>query len=79
VPDAAAAAAALAAADLTCVADPNGGLLVETDDPAAVTRTLAGAGIWLTELTPLRPDLETFFLQLTAADNLGTSTEGVSR
>jgi len=80
VPDAAAATAVLTAADLSCVAAPDGGgLLVETDDPAAVTRALAGAGIWLTELTPLRPDLETFFLQLTAADNLGTSTERDAR
>ncbi len=40
-----------------------------------MTRASAGAGIWLTELTPLRPDLETFFLQLTAADNLATSAD----
>ncbi|MEI5674865.1 MULTISPECIES: ABC transporter ATP-binding protein [unclassified Nocardioides] len=73
VPDAEAAASALTAAGLVSASDPAGGLRVETDDPAAVTRTLAGAGIWLSELTPLRPDLETFFLQLTAGDNLGTS------
>ncbi|SDD93916.1 ABC transporter ATP-binding protein [Nocardioides lianchengensis] len=73
VPDAEAAASALTAAGLVSASDPAGGLRVETDDPAAITRTLAGAGIWLSELTPLRPDLETFFLQLTAGDNLGTS------
>lgn len=77
VPDATAATAALTAAGLAAVPDPTGGLRVETDDPAAVTRALATADIWLTELTPLRPDLETFFLQLTAADNLGTSTDQV--
>jgi ABC-2 type transport system ATP-binding protein len=47
------------------------GLQVETDQPAAVTEALGGAGIWLTELTPLRPDLETVFLELTAGDQLG--------
>lgn len=80
VPDPGAAAAALSAAGLAATPDPHGGLRVETDDPATITRALAAADIWLTELTPLRPDLETFFLQLTAADNLGTSagpaTEG---
>lgn len=75
VPDPATGSAALVAAGLAAVADPAGGLRVETEDPAAVTRALAGAGIWLTELTPLRPDLETFFLQLTAADNLSTSAD----
>jgi ABC-2 type transport system ATP-binding protein len=75
VPDPVAGSAALVAAGLTAVPDPAGGLRVETEDPAAVTRALAGAGIWLTELTPLRPDLETFFLQLTAADNLATSAD----
>ena len=29
------------------------------------------AGIWLSELTPLRADLETVFLELTAGDTLG--------
>ena len=54
-------------------ATPEGGsgLTVETDRPAAVTEALGGAGIWLTELTPLRPDLETVFLELTAGDQLG--------
>jgi ABC-2 type transport system ATP-binding protein len=47
------------------------GMLVETDRPGAVTEALGAAGIWLTELTPVRPDLETVFLQLTADDKLG--------
>lgn len=46
-------------------------LLVEGDDPAAITRTLAGADLWLTGLSAVRPDLETVFLELTAADTLG--------
>ena len=45
---------------------------VETDRPPEdITRTLAEAGVWLGELTPLRPDLETFFLELTSGDALG--------
>ncbi len=47
------------------------GLLVETDRPASVTEALGAAGIWLTELTPVRADLETVFLELTAGDQLG--------
>lgn len=35
------------------------------DEPASITRTLGAAGLWLTELTPLRPDLENVFLELT--------------
>lgn len=53
----------------------SGELRVDSDQPADITRALAGAGIWLTELTPLRPDLETVFLELTAADTLGHSSE----
>jgi ABC-2 type transport system ATP-binding protein len=39
--------------------------------PADITRTLADADIWLSELTPIRADLETVFLELTAGDTLG--------
>ncbi|MCD4535559.1 ABC transporter ATP-binding protein [Nocardioides sp. cx-169] len=80
-PDAGAAAAVLSASGLPATVEESG-VRVETDDPAAITRALAGADIWLTELVPLRQDLETFFLQLTAADHLGASdapTEGESR
>lgn len=44
---------------------------VETDDAARITQLLGEAGIWLSELTPLRPDLETFFLDLTDTERLG--------
>lgn len=37
-------------------------------DPAGVTRTLAGAGLYLTELSPVGADLETVFLQLTGTE-----------
>ena len=50
-------------------------LSVESDRPADITRALAGAGIWLSELTPVRADLETVFLELTAADTLGTTED----
>jgi ABC-2 type transport system ATP-binding protein len=47
-------------------------LRVDSDRPSAdITETLAKAGIFLSELTPLRADLETVFLELTAADTLG--------
>ena len=53
------------------------GLVVESGGPPeGVTRTLAEAGIWLSELSPHRADLETVFLELTAADTLGQSTTG---
>ena len=51
------------------------GLLVRTQDdhlmvsgvidPAAITRLLARQELWLSELTPVMPDLESVFLQLT--------------
>ncbi len=48
------------------------GVRVETDRPPEdITRTLAEAGVWLAELTPVRPDLETFFLDLTSGEALG--------
>ena len=69
-PDPERAAAVLGAAGLS-VTPSDGVLRVEADDAGAITRALGEADIWLTELTPLRPDLETFFLQLTDADKLG--------
>ncbi|WP_182526555.1 ABC transporter ATP-binding protein [Nocardioides dongkuii] len=78
VPDPAAAAATLGAAGMATSVGSDGHLAVDTDDPAAVNRALAAADIWLTELTPMRQDLETFFLQLTAADTLGTSADAPS-
>jgi ABC-2 type transport system ATP-binding protein len=47
------------------------GLLVDTDRPSDVTQALGAAGIWLTELTPVRRDLEAVFLELTAGTELG--------
>ena len=46
-------------------------LLVETDRPADVTRALGAAGIWLSELAPVRRDLESVFLELTSGTEMG--------
>ncbi|WP_082748885.1 ABC transporter ATP-binding protein [Nocardioides jensenii] len=69
VPDPVSACGALTAAGLTSrVAD--GRLVVETDAPESVTRVLAAAGIYLTELVAERADLESVFLQLTEGTSL---------
>jgi ABC-2 type transport system ATP-binding protein len=67
--------AALAAAGLDATVDDTG-LVVATDRPADVTRALASADIWLTGLTPVRRDLESVFLELTADDTLGHDSLG---
>ncbi|WP_434743897.1 ATP-binding cassette domain-containing protein [Micromonospora sp. SH-82] len=36
-----------------------------TEDPELIARTLGEQGVWVRELTPLRPDLESAFLELT--------------
>src|SRR5690349_18112025 len=73
VGDQAAATSALQAKGFTVTPDgPH--LRVETDaDPATITRTLGEAGLWLSEISAVRPDLETVFLELTAGDALGHS------
>ena len=45
--------------------EPNHLLVEGAADPADVTRLLAAADLYLTELTPVRPDLESVFLHLT--------------
>lgn len=47
-------------------------LVVGATDPAAVTRSLAGHGLYVSELTPVRADLEAVFLALTADEGLGS-------
>jgi ABC-2 type transport system ATP-binding protein len=42
-------------------------------DPALITRLLAEEGLYVAELSPVRADLESVFLQLTADDHLGTT------
>jgi len=69
IPDAAAAAALLTAAGLTCSppAVPDGRAVVvrAAETPGEVTRVLAAHGLYLEELTPVAADLETAFLALT--------------
>jgi hypothetical protein len=50
-------------------------LLVGTEDPSAVTRALAGHGLYVSELVPVRPDLESAFLSLTADEGLGSDAD----
>jgi len=50
-------------------------LVVGTDDPSAVTRSLAGHGLYVSELVPVRPDLESAFLALTADEGLGSDAD----
>ena len=75
VPDPTAARAALEAAGLTVTTGEPPALLVETADAAHVTRVLGEAGVWLTELSPVRADLESIFLDLTEGQNLGGRLE----
>ena len=46
---------------------------METDRPGEVTRVLGEAGVWLTELTSVRADLESIFLEVTEGEQLGGS------
>ena len=70
-PDPTAARAALQAAGLTVVGEDGPALVVDTPDAARVTRVLGEAGVWLTELGPVRADLEAIFLELTEGEHLG--------
>ena len=73
VPDAELALAALLRADLVARVVDAHTVHVDTVEPAAISRALAEGGIWMTSLTPLRRDLESVFLELTAGQSLGAS------
>lgn len=77
VTDPAPAAGVLRTAGLT-VATEGDLLVVESDDPASITRLLAREDIWVSELMPARQDLESYFLSLTAGESLG-ETQGLPR
>jgi ABC-2 type transport system ATP-binding protein len=67
------AAAVLDRAGLTATPDGEA-LRVETErSPEDISRALGAEEIWVRELTPLRTDLETVFLQLTEGEALGGS------
>ncbi|MFG2102674.1 ABC transporter ATP-binding protein [Micromonospora echinaurantiaca] len=55
----------LGAAGLAATAHDDHLTVADVTDPTVVSRTLGEQGIWVSELTPLRPDLESVFLELT--------------
>ncbi|GIJ19973.1 ABC transporter ATP-binding protein [Micromonospora lutea] len=55
----------LRTAGLTVAGHPDHLVVSGVPDPTTVSRTLGEQGIWVRELTPLRPDLESVFLELT--------------
>ncbi len=70
------AARALDAAGMAATVDGTA-LVVQTERPGAdITRVLGEAGLWLDELTPLRADLESVFLDLTSDDRMGAMPSG---
>ena len=75
VPDPLAAAAVLTRAGFA-VTTVGTELHVEAEEPGEITRVLGEAGIWLTEMAPRRADLESYFLQLTAPEELGQDPAG---
>ncbi|EWT06953.1 ABC transporter [Intrasporangium chromatireducens Q5-1] len=50
-------------------------LRVTTEDGEQVTRLLAGHGLFVRQLTPMRPDLESAFLRLTSESGLDAAPE----
>ncbi|MGK5519947.1 ABC transporter ATP-binding protein [Micromonospora sp. URMC 107] len=67
VDDPARAVELLTAAGLVATGHDDHLVVGDVDDPTTVSRTLGEAGLWVRELTPLRPDLESVFLELTGA------------
>ncbi|MFI6268567.1 ABC transporter ATP-binding protein [Micromonospora zamorensis] len=61
------AAELLHAAQLTAVVDGEVLVVSGASDPTVISRVLGEQGLWVGELTPLRPDLESVFLELTGA------------
>ncbi|MFG3685714.1 ATP-binding cassette domain-containing protein [Micromonospora sp. NPDC047740] len=55
----------LAQAGMSVTAHPEHLLVAGVDDPELISRTLGEQGLWVRELIPLRPDLESVFLELT--------------
>ncbi|MGI5145037.1 ATP-binding cassette domain-containing protein [Plantactinospora sp. CA-294935] len=53
------------AAGLPVAVHPDHLVVSGVDDPARISRVLGEQGVWLRELTPLTPDLESVFLELT--------------
>ncbi|HET9859412.1 MAG TPA: ABC transporter ATP-binding protein [Nocardioidaceae bacterium] len=74
IADPAAATAHLQRAGYTVTSNGDGALHVEgAADTERITRLLADQGMYLRELTPVRQDLESVFLQLTKGDTLAAA------
>ena len=72
VADPVAAGAHLTGAGFSVTTGPDGVLSVDGGrPPEEISRTLGEQGVWVAELSPVRMDLETFFLDLTRDDTLG--------
>ncbi|SIN37028.1 ABC transporter ATP-binding protein [Micromonospora cremea] len=54
-------------AELTASVDGEALVVGGVTDPTVISRVLGEQGLWVGELTPLRPDLESVFLELTGA------------
>jgi len=65
----------LASAGLHVARDGEHLLVSGADDAAEITRLLAERGLYVSELTPIRPDLESAFLALTADEGLGSEAD----
>jgi ABC-2 type transport system ATP-binding protein len=65
----------LSAAGLQVTRDGEHLLVAGAEDPADITRHLAEHGLYVRELTTMRPDLESAFLSLTAEEGLGTEAD----
>ncbi|MET8365799.1 ATP-binding cassette domain-containing protein [Micromonospora sp. NPDC005194] len=61
------AAELLHAAELTAAVEGDALVVSGATDPTVISRVLGEQGLWVSELTPLRPDLESVFLELTGA------------
>ncbi|MEH1165358.1 ATP-binding cassette domain-containing protein [Micromonospora sp. CPCC 205539] len=61
------AAELLGAAELTATVDGDSLVVGGATDPTVISRLLGEQGLWVSELTPLRPDLESVFLELTGS------------
>ncbi|MGC5029400.1 ABC transporter ATP-binding protein [Micromonospora sp. DT229] len=57
----------LGSAGLTVTGHPDHLVVGRVTDPTLISRTLGEQGLWVRELTPVRPDLESVFLELTGA------------
>ena len=73
VSDPGAAADALREAGLDVAQHPHGLTVTGVEDPATITRLLAGQGLYVDRLVPTRRDLEDVFLELTAGEQLGAA------